>query len=157
MKVVKSLSHSKKEEVETALKGDHALIHIDARLDDVAVPSHLKPNPALTLKISYLFHGQLTVTDGGIEAYLRFSGNYFQCVVPWSAVWGLTTENGEQKIWNESLPQDLLAQLNQFSSKEVGSELQRAEKQAEVEADSAVTAEDTSKLESKKPTLRRIK
>ncbi len=150
MKVVESLAESKQQQVELILKGDHALLHLDARNNEVIVPEHLKSNAALTLKISYLFQGQLTVSATGIDAYLRFSGNYFQCIIPWEAIWGVSGENGEQRIWPESLPQDLLAQLDSLSNAE--------EPRQEPDRPEADAKKENEKSESqKRPQLKRIK
>ena len=150
MKVVESLAESKQQQVELILKGDHALLHLDARNNDVIVPEHLKSNAALTLKISYLFQGQLKVSAAGIDAYLRFSGNYFQCIIPWEAIWGVSGESGEQRIWPESLPQDLLAQLDSLSNAE--------EPRQERDRTAADAKKENEKSESqKRPQLKRIK
>jgi hypothetical protein len=86
------------------MAGDHALVHIDSSRDSVIVPSHLKNNPALTLKLSYLFNGKTTFNENDISAHLKFSGNYFECIIPWDTLWGMSSENGAQKIWKDSFP-----------------------------------------------------
>lgn len=102
------------------MKGDHVLVHLDARRDDVIVPEHLKSHPALTLKLSYLFQGKTEHGAEGITSYLKFSGLYQECHIPWSALWGMTSGDGQQVVWPESAPPELLK----------SSFIQQAEKQA---------------------------
>ena len=102
------------------MKGDHVLIHLDARREDVRVPDHLKDHPALTLKMSYLFQGKTEHNDEGITSYLKFSGLYQECHIPWSSLWGMTSADGEQVVWPEDAPKELLK----------SSFIQQAEKQA---------------------------
>lgn len=98
------LTKSKIKCFEEWMAGDHALVHIDSSRESVIVPSHLKNNPALTLKLSYLFNGKTTFNENDISAHLKFSGNYFECIIPWDTLWGMSSENGEQKIWKDSFP-----------------------------------------------------
>lgn len=102
------------------MKGDHVLVHLDARRPDVDVPKHLKNHPALTLKLSYLFQGKTEHDDEGITAYLKFSGVYHECRLPWVSLWGMTSADGEAVVWPEDAPSELLQ----------SSFIQEAEKQA---------------------------
>jgi len=92
------------------MAGDHALIHFDSRHQSVIVPAQLKNNPILTLKLSYLFNGKTSFDENEISSFLKFSGNYFECVVPWDTIWAISSEHGEQKIWEESFPKDQLVE-----------------------------------------------
>ncbi len=103
------------------MQEDHVLVHIDARDEEVIVPEHLKDNPALTLKLSYQFQGRTTHDEKQICTFLKFSGNYVECVIPWARIWGLTNSKGKQQVWAEDLPSDVFAQLsNMFEGKEGG-------------------------------------
>ena len=96
------------------MKGDHVLLHLDSRREKVEVPAHLAGNSALTLKVSYLFQGTTEHNDEGVTAYLRFSGNYERCVIPWAAIWGMSNDKGEQKIWAEDLPAEILSEIRKL-------------------------------------------
>ncbi|MBP9837524.1 MAG: hypothetical protein KBC84_02310 [Proteobacteria bacterium] len=103
------------------IKGDHILVHIDSSRDEVIVPQHLKGNKSLTLKLSYLFQGETKHNEQEISSFLRFRGQYFECILPWVAIWGITDENGETQIWPDELPIDVLKNMviKQVSKKEV--------------------------------------
>ena len=94
------------------------MVHFDARNEASEVPAHLADNPSLTLKLSYAFQGETVYDDEEITAYLKFNGDYFKCVIPWDSIWGLTAEDGNQVIWAEDLPKELMLQIvrQQFSS-----------------------------------------
>ncbi len=111
--------------VEEGLEGDHVLLHLDARSAGVEVPSHLMDNPSLTLKISYLFQGKTEVGESGITSYLRFGGDYFKCVVPWTALWGVTTSGQKNQIWPEDLPKEVVIQLAKAKISELGKKIFR--------------------------------
>ncbi len=89
------------------MKGDHVLIQIDARRDDVVVPQHLKDHQALLLKLSYLFQGKTDHDENGITSYLKFSGQYHECFVPWASIWGITSADGERVVWPEDVPGEI--------------------------------------------------
>lgn len=93
------------------MQGDHVLIYLDSCQEAVIVPQYLKDNKALTLKLSYLFQGETAHNDREISTYLKFSGNYFQCIIPWTAVWGLRSSDGESQVWPDQLPLEVLKDL----------------------------------------------
>ncbi|MCB0321939.1 MAG: hypothetical protein KDD69_00150 [Bdellovibrionales bacterium] len=105
------------------MAGDHVLIQLDARRADVEVPAHLKDNPALTLKLSYRFQGEVTQDDDKVTAYLKFGGEYYCCVVPWDAVWGMTAGDGNSQVWPEHVPREVMTQLARAKLSEIGSKL----------------------------------
>ena len=90
------------------LRGDHIMVHLDARRDGVKVPANLISQAGLSLKISYLFNAQPYVDEHGIFAPLRFGSEYFECFMPWGSIWGITSEKGELRIWPDSVPVELL-------------------------------------------------
>lgn len=103
------------------MEGDHVLIHIDGGNPGVDVPPHLKGNPSLTLALSYQFQGETSHTDRSISAYLRFRGSYHHCIIPWEAIWGMTNPDGENRLWAEDLPAQLMAQLGTELNKRIAS------------------------------------
>lgn len=108
---------------EEYMKGDHALVHLDARKPGVELPNEHHGNPALTLKLSYFFRGETTHDNQKIESFLKFHGEYCRCILPWSAVWGITSSNGENQLWPQDMPKELLAQAARAKVKEVGKKL----------------------------------
>src|SRR5690606_14484441 len=97
------------------------------------VPQHLKDNPALTLKLSSLFQGKTTYDDNSITAFLKFSGDYFECSIPWKKIWGMTSNKEENTIWPEDLPRELVFQFAKAKVKELGGKLFPARKSTEGE------------------------
>ena len=89
------------------MEDDHVLVHLDARHEGVHVPQHLSGSPNLALKLSYKFQGEVKHDDEVITAFLKFKGEYFQCIIPWSAVWGISSSEGESRVWISELPKEL--------------------------------------------------
>lgn len=102
------LQAQKKKHFELLLEQDHVLLHLDSRKVGVTIPKNLSGNPALTLKVSRLFEGEMTFDNTSIVAYLKFSGEYFRCEVPWVSIWGMSSASGEQKVWQEDFPKELI-------------------------------------------------
>jgi len=105
------------------MKGDHVFVHLDARRDGVAVPQHLRETANLKLKLSYGFQGEISHNNESISAYLKFNGEYQQCILPWNSIWGLSNEDGETCLWTEELPAELahLGKLPKMESKPLAS------------------------------------
>ena len=143
--------------------GDHVLLHLDSRKSGVFVPSHLSDNHSLTLKVSRLFQGRTDYNEVQVSAFLRFEGDYFECVIPWDAVWGMTSANSEQRIWTEDLPTEVISQLALSKLKEIGARiLGKGKKEEKKEGKEKEEKEEDEKLpkdetKRKTPTLRRIK
>ncbi len=134
------LSATKKKYFESILGGDHVLLHLDSNKEGVAVPQNLTNNYALTLKISSLFEGEMNYDDESIVVYLKFSGEYFRCELPWTSIWGMTDENSEQKIWQKELPKELIVQMAKQKIQDIKNKFLKKKKN-----------------EKPKPTLKRIK
>lgn len=105
------LSAAKKKHFESIISGDHVMLHLDSNKEGVNVPKNLTKDHAVTLKVSSLFEGEMTYDENSIIAYLKFSGEYFKCEIPWISIWGMTDENKEQKIWQKDLPKELILKL----------------------------------------------
>jgi stringent starvation protein B len=99
---------------------DHVLVQLDSRAEGVDVPAHLSQDPALTLKLSHLFQGDTTHDEEAITSYLRFSGNYYCCYLPWTAIWGMTCSKGENKVWAEDLPREVMVRVAREKISELG-------------------------------------
>lgn len=90
------------------MQQEHILLHIDARRPGVSVPDNLASQNALSLKLSYAFQGETLRDDKQISSYLKFDGEYFNCIIPWTAVWGMSAADGKQTIWPEDVPKEIL-------------------------------------------------
>lgn len=134
------------------MQDDHVLVHLDSRKPGVQVPDYLKNNAGLTLKLSYLFQGKTEYNETGVTAYLRFSGDYFGCVLPWEAIWGLTASDGKNRVWTDDLPREVMIEAARAKFSEFTEKLFSRKKKPEEKEDQA--AEATGK---KTPPLKRIK
>lgn len=99
------------ETINKLLDDEFVLVHIDPNHAEVVVPSHLKPQQTVTLKLSRLFKGGIEVSKERILTSLLFQGKYFGCTLPLAAIWGVTSENGDNVVWPESTPKKVLKQL----------------------------------------------
>jgi len=135
------LNAAKKKHFESILGGDHVLLHLDSNKEGVSVPQNLANNFSLTLKVSSLFEGEMNYDDESIVVYLKFSGEYFRCELPWISIWGMTDENNAQKIWQKELPKELIVQMAKQKIQDIKNKFLNKKK----------------KNEKPKPTLKRIK
>lgn len=119
----KSNNKGKQQTFEEWMKMDHVLIHLDSRRPGVDLPQHLQNNPAVVLKLSYLFQGTTEHDEKTITAYLKFHGNYHRCVVPWEAVWGMVNSSNENVVWPEDLPPELRGPLAGQIDEEIDTDL----------------------------------
>jgi hypothetical protein len=155
--------NTKKTLFESWIQDDHILIHLDARKDTVLVPQHLKSQHALTLKLSILFQGETKADDEKISSYLRFNNEYFECILPWEAIWGMTSDQGVQKIWEKDLPKEIFHQAARMMIQSMGDKIKapfRKESTDDKNEKSAQTKEPESPdtpTEKRKSFLRRIK
>lgn len=131
----------KRSKFEKLFEDDHVLVHLDSRTsandvpcpnitDDITItdtpaimnlPEHLKNNPAMTLKMSHLFQGTTTWDDEKIVALLKFNGSYHRCIIPWSAIWGMTSFGNEQILWHEDMPREVIINAMTTKLRELGS------------------------------------
>ena len=89
------------------------MVHVDARRPGVLVPQEYAGEPHLRLNLSYRFQiPDLEVTESGVEATLSFRGQHFHCKLPWSAVFGITSQlTGDGQVWPEDLPSEVEGNL----------------------------------------------
>ena len=119
-KTIEERNREKKACFDDWMKGDHVLVQIDARGDTVIVPENLKEDSALTLKLSYLFQGKTLADEEKITSYLLFGDQYFECVLPWDLIWGVRSCSGEQKVWNEDIPKEVVTRLARETLADLG-------------------------------------
>lgn len=96
---------AKQKLINRLLLDEYALVHLDPKTAGVTLPDHLMQNEYVTLKLSRLFRGAMQVLDGEIVAELLFDDEYFNCNVPFAAIWGMTSVHGENFIWDENAPE----------------------------------------------------
>lgn len=141
-------NQEKRQTIDRLLSGDHVLVHLDPSQEQVVLPNHLMSDSSVTLKLSYLFNGMTVLEENSIEAELRFSGQYFSCVMPYNAIWGVTDEHGKSTIWPSSAPKEVLKEL-------LDAQVERSQPKsslAEVSPD-----KDSDFQEAQRPLLRRVK
>lgn len=105
----------KKETLLAYLERGIAMLHLDARREGVEVPEQHEGDPHLRLNLSYRYSiPDLTVDDERVVATLSFRSRPFRCVLPWSAVFGITShKSGEGQVWPEDLPIEVVKQIAQ--------------------------------------------
>lgn len=145
----------KPEIFETYMKGDHALLHLDARREGVKVPTKLSTEYALALKLSYLFQGEINFDQRGITAFLKFDGDYEECIIPWSAIWGIASSTGESSVWPEDMPKELILEFAKRKLSELGQKVFGKKKDKEMPVTS--DAQEERKEEKKGGHLKRVK
>lgn len=84
-------------------------VHLNHRLESVAVPLHLKQQPQIMLQFGLDFPTpirNLVCDDEGISATLSFDQTPFHCVIPWESVYAMRC--GEQVVaWPDNFPPEL--------------------------------------------------
>lgn len=93
------------------LDGEFVLVHLNTTVEGLIIPDNLKDNETITLKLSRWFRGAMTVEDDRIIAELLFDDSYFTCIIPFSAIWGLTGEKGENLLWPDAIPPEVLKKV----------------------------------------------
>jgi stringent starvation protein B len=101
-------SPEKKQTLLAFLSRGVAMVHLDARQAGVAVPEQFKSDAHLRLNLSYRYGlPDFDVGDDQITATLSFAGRPFYCVLPWDAVFAVTSSGtAEGQVWPEDLPTD---------------------------------------------------
>lgn len=94
--------------IERLLGDEQVLVHINPHQPGVIIPPHLMDNRTVTLRLSRFFKGRLATNDEEITAELLFGQNYFVCVIPWTSVWGASSVRGEEFVWAEAAPPEIL-------------------------------------------------
>jgi len=85
-------------------------LHLDARRPGVIVPAHLRGEAHLVLQYGrdlLIPIPDLEVDEYGVRATLSFSRTPHLTVVPWSAVYIITCEDGRGVLYHEDIPKDV--------------------------------------------------
>jgi hypothetical protein len=111
---MKEKEASLKERFETInrlLEEEYVVVHVDASQAGVVLPGHLSRSHSVTLKLSKFFRGGIEVTEQSIVTNLLFDNEYFECTLPMQAIWGVTTVKGNNIVWPENAPQEILQKI----------------------------------------------
>lgn len=100
----------KKETLLAFLARGVTMVHLDARRPGVVVPPQYAGDAHLRLNLSYRYSiPDLDINDRHIQATLSFSSRPFRCILPWDAVFGITSHGtGDGQVWPEDLPTEVV-------------------------------------------------
>jgi stringent starvation protein B len=103
----------KKQTLISYLRRGVAMVHLDARRPGVVVPQRYIGDAHLRLNLSFRYAiPDFDIDDRRIQATLSFSGQPFQCILPWEAVFGITSSaSGDGQVWPEDLPVEVVQTL----------------------------------------------
>jgi stringent starvation protein B len=106
---------SKRQTLLAYLKAGLAMVHVDARRPGVSVPTRYTQDAHLRLNLSYRYSiPDLQIGDFEVKATLSFGGVPFLCVLPWDAIFGITSAaNGDGQVWPEDLPVEVMQTMAQ--------------------------------------------
>jgi len=104
----KDSAADQKTTIERLLDDEQVLVHINPATPGVAIPPHLSENRTVTLRLSRFFKGELFLDDEKVTAELLFGPEYFTCELPWDCIWGASSIRGQEYIWAESAPDEIL-------------------------------------------------
>src|SRR5579859_5927172 len=96
----------KKEVLLAFLERGVAMVHLDARRAGVSVPQQYRDEAHLRLNLSYRYRiPDFEIGEDDVRATLPFGGRSFRCVMPWGAIFGITSQaSGDGQVWPEDLP-----------------------------------------------------
>lgn len=112
------------------LNDEQVLVHINPAFAGVVIPAYLMDNRTVTLRLSRYFKGRLATNEREISAELLFGPSYFVCTIPWGSIWGASSVRGEEFVWTESTPPDILNLV--LSQEERNAELEQREGRSRV-------------------------
>ena len=104
--------------VEQLLQDEQVLVHINPVYPGVSIPGHLSGNKTVTLRLSRYFKGELTTDDEKITAELLFGSTYITCVIPWLSIWGASSLQGDEYVWREAAPEEIVHLLKNHADHE---------------------------------------
>lgn len=111
--LIGSLFGSKRDLLDLLLKKGMVMVHLDARSHGVDVPEAHSGDHHLRLNLSLNFGiDDFVYDDEGVRASLSFRGQRHYCVLPWHAVFALTSHvEPIGYLWPEDLPSELATRL----------------------------------------------
>lgn len=99
-----------KQDAFLALLAEGCLLHLDARREGVVVPAHLKGEAHLVLQYGNdlpIPIPDLQIDENGVCATLSFARTPSPTVVPWTAVYVVTSPDGRGVLFQEDVPGDV--------------------------------------------------
>jgi hypothetical protein len=96
------------------LRKGSLFIHLDPRVADVVVPPWHRHQAQLVLQVGLdmpIPIPDLRVDEDGIFGTLSFSRTPFACNVPWNAIFALVGDEGRGMVWPESMPAEIVAEV----------------------------------------------
>lgn len=97
-------------------------VHLDPRIEGVAVPAWLREQPQLVLQMGLdmpIPIPDLRVDDEGVFGTLSFSRSPYRCEVPWTAVFALVGDDGRGMVWPDDLPAEIAAEVEREAARRV--------------------------------------
>ncbi len=94
--------------IERLLNDEQVLVHINPQRSGVIIPEHLHDNRTVTLRLSRYFKGDLTTDADKVTAELLFGSQYRTCIIPWECIWGASSMTGEEFVWADAAPEEIL-------------------------------------------------
>lgn len=97
--------------IEKLLNDEQVLVHLNPQHAGVVIPAHLMDNRTVTLRLSRFFKGRMSTSSDQITAELLFGTEYFICSIPWTSIWGASSVRGEEFVWTEAAPAEILSMV----------------------------------------------
>lgn len=116
MKDKDAVTKEKYETINRLLQEEYVVVHVDGALSGVVLPPHLAKSHSVTLKLSRFFRGGIEIFGDKIVTNLLFDNEYFECSLPFEAIWGVTSVKGSNIVWPESAPQEILKKITETAS-----------------------------------------
>jgi len=100
----------KKQTLLSYLQRGVAMVHLDARRPGVIVPQQYAGDAHLRLNVSYRYAiPDFEIDDSRVQATLSFGGQQFRCIMPWTAIFAVTSNaSGDGQVWPEDLPVEVV-------------------------------------------------
>jgi len=96
-------------------------VHLDPRMDTVAVPQWYRSEPQLVLQIGFDMPvpiRDLEVDAEGVYGTLSFNRTPFTCQIPWDAVFALAGDDGRGMVWPDSMPQEITEEIEREAGRQ---------------------------------------
>ncbi len=90
-------------------------VRLDATIAGVDVPKRFRGTRELCLAMTLNDPVDTTTDEVGIRATLSFEGSKYACVLPWKAIWAISTERGAA-CWREDMPPDVAKAIYEAES-----------------------------------------
>jgi len=163
MKLLEGKSVEKKDNIEKMLGYGTVMIFIDTRKSGVELPEQHKGNPQLPLNLDYAFQiPDFKILPDHIEASLSFNRQRFFCVIPFEAIYAMSSKvTGEALVYPDQLPKDIALFESPAKSEETqSSATEQAEKAPKftviTNTDAAPTPAEEVKTQPKKGHLKLV-